>query len=749
MMNNEKEKDAIDTSKLDEILPKYDPLKLNSINLAQNYVSAFNTGMNIYQCVNQLQGYIEWVVKAVNDVVKSWNVQVGESIDQSKAIVRETTTEQFNTEWTNKQPELIEQVNTLTTNQFNEDWGILENRINTTLVNQNTNIENIQNEQNELETNTNNNINAQNTKINSIQTQQTNLANQQTNLANEQTTLSNRMDTFTSLSAGSTTGDAELQDIRVGANGVTYNNAGDAVRGQYSQLKEDLESYGNFVNMFDESDFEVGNKYVDGDGHIVSELSRKDRISTINTVHLNLGCEIYTTTDNIAIIIYKKIGDIYTFVDNAKTKNQKIKIKYSSDYLIVIGVLPERSKEINHVNELLSYCYYTFEPYNVIEKIDDSLYTTYYTSNSNLIVKTLDEINHYAYYRVPRQINYGEKISVTIKSNSMSEQLPVDWNIITCNGFGEKYIDDTCGIQRQSYSTSFNMINEQYDIDVKRDFTYIGLYIHDSINADFELTISYKKSTAQSIQKDNILTVMTYNADRFSLVNANEEMHSIILEKYGVDIVGIQEYRETINNNSIFTNVFTDYKYHHENSIIPNPSGIVSKKKLFSVHDYLFTNQSKDEESPTEYVEIRGYTKSYIYVNGKKICWINTHIDLNETTRYLQLAELKNIMLSEEYAILTGDLNTSKIIDSTSPEWEKAIKPFLDSGIKCANNNDTYGYNWTWADLNFTKTAKVDNIIVTPNIDFVEVVFDKTRMDYINSTDVPEHNPIIVKLRVN
>ena len=748
-MNDEKTNKIMSSEELDDVLPKYEPIKLSGKNLGQNYVSAFNTGMNIYQCVNYLQGNIDWTIKAVNDVVKSWNTEVSESIDQSKAIVRETTTEQFNTEWTNKQPELIEQVNTLTTNQFNEDWGVLENRINTTLENQNTNIENIQNEQNELETNTNNNINAQNTKINSIQTQQTNLANQQTNLANEQTTLSNRMDTFTSLSAGSTTGDAELQDIRVGANGVTYNNAGDAVRGQYSQLKEDLESYGNFVNMFDESDFEVGNKYVDGDGHIVSELSRKDRISTINTVHLNRGCEIYTTTDNIAIIIYKKIGDIYTFVDNAKTKNQKIKIKDSSDYLIVIGVLPERSKEINHVNELLSYCYYTFEPYNVIEKIDDSLYTTYYTSNSNLIVKTLDEINHYAYYRVPRQINYGEKISVTIKSNSMSEQLPVDWNIITCNGFGEKYIDDTCGIQRQSYPTSFNMINEQYDIDVKRDFTYIGLYIHDSKNADFELTISFKKSTAQSIQKDNILTVMTYNADRFSLVNANEEMHSIILEKYGIDIVGIQEYRETINNNSIFTNVFTDYKYHHENSIIPNPSGIISKKKLFSVHDALFTHQSKDEESPTEYVEIRGYTKSYIYVNGKKICWINTHIDLNETTRYLQLAELKNIMLSEEYAILTGDLNTSKIIDSTSPEWENAIKPFLDSGLKCANNNDTYGYNWTWADLNFTKTAKVDNIIVTPNIDFVEVVFDKTRMDYINSTDVPEHNPIIVKLRVN
>lgn len=129
MMNNEKEKDAIDASKLEEILPKYEPLKLNGINLSQNYVSAFNTGMNIYQCVNQLQGYIEWVVKAVNDVVKLWNAQVGESIDQSKAIVRETTTEQFNVEWENKQPELIEQVNTLTTNQFNIEKSVFNDEL--------------------------------------------------------------------------------------------------------------------------------------------------------------------------------------------------------------------------------------------------------------------------------------------------------------------------------------------------------------------------------------------------------------------------------------------------------------------------------------------------------------------------------------------------------------------------------------------------------------------------------------------
>ena len=70
-----------------------------------------------------------------------------------------------------------------------------------------------------------------------------NISNVKTDIQNLQTqdnVLSSRIDNLSTLPEGSTTADAELADIRVGADGNTYPNAGTAVRTQVSELKEDL-----------------------------------------------------------------------------------------------------------------------------------------------------------------------------------------------------------------------------------------------------------------------------------------------------------------------------------------------------------------------------------------------------------------------------------------------------------------------------------------------------------------------------
>lgn len=58
---------------------------------------------------------------------------------------------------------------------------------------------------------------------------------------NDVDVLDARMNEFTRLEEGSTTGDAELADIRISVNGKTYDNAGSAVRGQVTELNETID----------------------------------------------------------------------------------------------------------------------------------------------------------------------------------------------------------------------------------------------------------------------------------------------------------------------------------------------------------------------------------------------------------------------------------------------------------------------------------------------------------------------------
>lgn len=66
------------------------------------------------------------------------------------------------------------------------------------------------------------------------------IANEKTERLSEIAVERARIDSFNTLTEGSTTGDAELMDARIGADGITYASAGDAVRGQVGALKGDI-----------------------------------------------------------------------------------------------------------------------------------------------------------------------------------------------------------------------------------------------------------------------------------------------------------------------------------------------------------------------------------------------------------------------------------------------------------------------------------------------------------------------------
>ena len=107
---------------INNFLPEFEPIKLSGKNLAQQYVSAFNTGMNVYQCLNYLQGYVYTLVTAMNETIEAWNTVVP-LLEQA---TKEWTDEEFDYKWSILKPQVIELVTNLTLETFNNAWEELK-----------------------------------------------------------------------------------------------------------------------------------------------------------------------------------------------------------------------------------------------------------------------------------------------------------------------------------------------------------------------------------------------------------------------------------------------------------------------------------------------------------------------------------------------------------------------------------------------------------------------------------------------
>lgn len=215
--------------------------------------------------------------------------------------------------------------------------------------------------------------------------------------------------------------------------------------------------------------------------------------------------------------------------------------------------------------------------------------------------------------------------------------------------------------------------------------------------------------------------------------------------------------------NTIFTNIDVDICAMQEWSATFCTDGTLSSVVTSEYFDYLFSSgywaigsniELVDAEACSYYtVSVGGdyakYEKAYIYVGGKKICFLNVHISYEDKTKQgLQCAEILDVANDEDYVIICGDFNTN-IHSLSDSDYVDFIKPFIDAGYVDANCGE-FGILPTYyrtSDPQGDYTPATDHIIVSSNITITNAYVDTTKLtDGLNQKI--DHIPLVAELLI-
>ena len=205
-----------------------------------------------------------------------------------------------------------------------------------------------------------------------------------------------RITALATLGEGSTTGDAELQDIRVGADGTVYNTAGDAVRGQIKDIKDRVEEKTEMLrktfaneNIFDEekdsvlqgSEYRIGTVQLNGAEEFVVISTKGATANNISGIKLydESGTEInditvsstFYNTNTIDVRQGKKV----TIPTNARTLQFKYRFLHASsgntlcsEMMVTVGeTVPMYYTKCEYINVLINSPYVTEDDVNNVK----------------------------------------------------------------------------------------------------------------------------------------------------------------------------------------------------------------------------------------------------------------------------------------------------------------------------------------------------------------------------------------------
>lgn len=241
------------------------------------------------------------------------------------------------------------------------------------------------------------------------------------------------------------------------------------------------------------------------------------------------------------------------------------------------------------------------------------------------------------------------------------------------------------------------------------------------------------------------LVVMSYNIQWFSNLNSNKPMQTSIFDTYNADIIGFQEFQ-----NSLATNIpavaiellSNDYPYLQMGNY-GNKNAIASKYAMTGFATVPHTTQTMDGQS---------YSYATISVNGKEIFILDSHLTTSdyEATKVEQAQEIFNAVQGHDYFIIMGDFNTvCKSVNDT--EYTTIMKQFVDAGYNVANCSPQHGFLDTWTSGSTASGTwyPCDHVITSANITIDNVIVDTTKVDVAAQTGQSiDHLPIIAYLTV-
>lgn len=325
----------------------------------------------------------------------------------------------------------------------------------------------------------------------------TNLENyDDTSIKNDIQVQKSRIDSFTSLKEGSTTGDAELVDARVGEDGITYDNLGDSIRSQLLNLSEGKQSmfiaqtskcdnvYINTINgMETSSNSWMSTDYVD--------ISNVSKIGYIEQFETSAGLSFY---DESKKFISSIRGSGYTFKfktskcpDNAKYVRVCANKTYADD--VNIWILEKNYADKNEVE-------------NISKKLDNAIIDSFIHS-SNLINR-LD------------LVSITKDCGVTcIKNNDKS---------FTFTGKPTKdcYIEFSLNCEHLSIGKYFLGYNGVIEGIKPSDHYYLWLYNNEGNGSDRLLYINnLSKDTSFTITEEKECTKLRLVFFKDSIININ------------------------------------------------------------------------------------------------------------------------------------------------------------------------------------------------------------------------------------